>query len=293
MIRYNNIKNSLHLLFCLGLIILITGCIATEDINKESKLFEITEEVIAFSALSAVSAFEQVESTDVAQETTQTRFNIEEVEAYLPLVNTFMGEDNGFSVEVLDSSHAEYENRMDITIVDFTGDRVTYELHYNETITKIDDDEIESIITGVLIIDGITYQLYGELERDSDEESLEMTARIDDENYVTVNYEIERDIGEYETEFEYEVFQDKQLVQRTEIKFEQEDGETEMSLKFLQGTYESEYDFEIETDDGIKTIEIEYKISESGSVIEEGEYEAYINADGEVIYTRKEIQNKE
>ncbi len=78
-----------------------------------------------------------------------------------------------------------------------------------------------------------------------------------------------------------------------ELEFKESDEETEISMKFIQGTREIEYDFEVERDENNeRTIEIEYKISVDGSVVEEGEAEVKItfNEDTEQYVIRYTIE---
>ena len=261
----------------------------------DGELFASHEEMLGFSVISSVTALSslnQEPATANAQpsivrlsqvnDVFEILEDIEDLEPYLALVMTFMGEGNGFSVSVEASENDDYDHVMQIQSLNLKGESVIYTFYYNETIEyddEDDDSEFESIIEGIMIVDGVTYSLYGEREVEEDEESLMLIASLDDENYVTFHVEIEDDGDEFESEFEYELFVNKQLVKRTEISFEREEDELEMELKFIDGNRESEYEFEIEFDNGEITIEIEYKIVVDGTTVEEGDIEITITFD--------------
>lgn len=280
--------------------------------EESTSLFASSEELLGFSVVSTVTALhgEGQESPTAQNGLTFLNANedpfeilseIEALEPYLKLVETFMG-GTGYSVEVRESEMEDYEHTMVIAMKDITGETIHYTMHYNETIvdetTDEDQDyeEYESVLEGIMVIGETTYTLYGEREVDEGEEELQLTAKIDDENYATLEYEHEYDQGETETEFLYELYRNNVLVKSIEIDFEQDAEETEMSLKFLEGEKESEYDFEIEREDGKTKITIEYKIEYAGDTIEEGDIEVEITFDEEsgnyhVTYTI-EVESK-
>ena len=281
----------------LALFIIVAGAfalVACAENDETPTPTRSTEEVVGVSALASVSALGDVERIKTASaantvqtlnvnDTLEVLEDIEELEEYLDLVRTFMGTSNGVDVTVDVSEREEYEYAMNIQFVDMSGEFETYVLHYNETIVDEDeeDGEFESIIEGVLVINGTEYEVYGEREVEPEEEEFELTARLDDENYVVIKYEVEEEHDEYEFELQIEIFIDNQLAKRVEIEFEREDDETEMELKFIEGNRESEYEFEIEEDGNETTIDIEFKITEDGNLVEEGEIEILIVYDEE------------
>lgn len=143
---------------------------ACQPAQPETSVLDTQKQVLGFAAISAISTLEHLQSTPQAIQ--ETRFNAQDVDAYLDLIKTFMGEDNSFSVRVENSTFESYQYTMYITTADITGSREVHEFHYNETITEVEDDETESVIRGVMFVDGVGYQLYGEREVESGEESL-------------------------------------------------------------------------------------------------------------------------
>jgi len=279
--------------------------------DNNGGLFDETETMIGFSALSSVMTLHNnLDDTAVHQpqsmylsngdqaDTFDILAEIDDLTPYLDLVSSFMGEGNNFNVDVSTSDHEDYEHQMIISTVNMEGETINYTLHYNETFEDDEEDfdpeEYDSVIEGIMIIDEVTYTLYGERQIDLGEDSLELEAKLDDENYVTLDYEIEIESDEHSFEFDYEMYRDGQLVMSIEIEFEEDDEETELSLKFIKGNRESEFDFEVEIDGDERTVEIEYKISVDGNVIEEGEAEVKIvyNAETDQYVIRYEIQTK-
>ena len=272
------------------MLIAIAACSGQlSDEQDQSKMFDSSEELLGFAAVSTVTAFEGFNRETTMQDSTFTMLSaqenpfdilaeIDELEPYLKLVETFMGSGSGFEVNVEASEHEDYEHTMQISVRDITGEMVTYTMHYNETIVDEDeeDGEYESVLEGIMIIGETTYELHGEREVEEEEEELKLTAKLDDENYVTLYYEVEDEDDEFESEFLYEMFVDNQLVKSIEIEFEQDDEETEMELKFIEGNKESEYEFEIERDGDETAISIEFKIVVDGTTVEEGDIEVII-----------------
>ena len=291
------------------------GCQAIDDYLDNDKPLSTQEEVLGFSAISSVVALSDTQ-TPVAktsngitllnsEEPTLDLLNdIEELEPYLPLINTFIGGTPSFSVEEKESDLEDYEVLLEIQMLNLNQEVETYSFYYNEEIisdsSEDDDDdddkdqdvededtddeeeenEIESILSGIMIIGETTYTLEGERkmesEEDESEQVLNLVASLDDENYVTVEYTQETETDASETEFVYEHFVNNQMVKRTEFEFEDETGEKELSLKFLAGDTEMEFEFELENENGQRVIEVGFKKVVNGSVVDEGEMDIVI-----------------
>ena len=246
-------------------------------ISKEVSQSDITpstsEQVLGFAALSAVEELRQ----DNVNGVNNTTFDHERINSKLYIANTFLSDVAEFNVEVQPGSLQGYDKTMIISYLDINKNVNIHEFHYNETIIEVENDEIESSISGIIIVNGVEYILEGTKEEEEEEFEYDLIAFLDDENYITIKYEVqEKSEIDIEKEFEYERFVDKQLVYRIEIEFEiEEDGEKEITIKFLDGGFESEYSFKSELEDDGEEIKIEYKISEAGVVIEEGEFFSY------------------
>ncbi len=275
-------------MFVFVLMISLFAVAACSRDTETSSRFKSKDDVFGFSVLASIQGLEGLSSysmetpgsimTMSEHDTFEILSEIDELKPYLALVQSYLDEEQGFSVDITESDHADYEYAMTILALNMVGEYTSYVMHYNEEITDEDEDghEVESTLTGILVIDGVTYHLYAEREIGEFDESLELTASIDDDNYITIDYEIEIDTDEYETEFLLEVYQDNQLIKMIEINFEQDEGETELDLKFYKNGHESEYAFEIDRDGNTTTIDIDYKITQDGNLVEEGELEMTI-----------------
>ena len=288
--------------------LIIFGCSA--EGTGTSSTFETKEDIIGFSAVSSIIALdtgiaklsyeesgsvmslsETTTDTTTEQDTTTEKSTsdllaeIEELQDYLPIINSFLGDSSGYSVSVEASEMAEYEHKMVISVTDIDGEMKSYVFHYNETFEdeetddeeedEDDNDERNSTLSGMMVVGEQTYSLTGEREVETGEESLEMIASIDEENYVIIEYESETEDSEVETEFLSETYVNGDMVKMTEIEFEREDDETELNLYFIEGDNESIFEFEHETDDE-NTFEITFEIIEDGIVVDEGNIEAEV-----------------
>ncbi|MFP4287081.1 MAG: hypothetical protein ACLFRI_05230 [Candidatus Izemoplasmataceae bacterium] len=294
----------------------LSACaLSSNQVSNFTRLFDSSEDVYAFSALSAVSAMSELDNSTVIN-TAYTKLNesgddpivledIEALEPYLKLIETFMVND-GVRVTTDSSTLEGYEEMMLISIVDINGETVSYELHYNifnddeqeealdlEDEADLDDDsdeedeedlddeeeleeEIENRLEGILVINEASYVFTAAQEIENDEESFEMIAYLTESDYITIEYEIESEDGESETEFLLEMYQDDNLIKSTEIEFEYEDDETEMNLEFTLGNRVARYEFEIKEENNEQVIEIEFEISDSEGLVEEGTIEIFV-----------------
>lgn len=253
--------------------LILAGCQTSIEPSNNEVNISTTEEVLGFAALTAVEELKQdlsinrIENTNISQE---------QINSKLYIANTFLSDSARFDVNIQNQSDLGYNKTMIISYVDMDKNVNTHEFHYNETIMEVEDDEIKSSITGLIIVNGVEYILTGTKEQEENEYEYDLVASLDDENYITIKYEVENEGNEIEKEFEYERFVENQLEYRMEIEFEvEENDEKEINVKLLDGNFESEYSFKSEIEDGKKEIKVEYKISQDGVVINEREFSSY------------------
>ncbi len=247
--------------------------------KKSEKLFQTDEDILGFSALSSVTALNHLndknanlveEVSFASYETFSNEVDEEEIEDYdLSLVENYLSlikslkDKQGFKVEVVESDNDNYETLLIINLLDINNEQLDYQLYYNETI--IDDEE--SKIEGIMVVLDMTYHLQGKKEIEVDdeetEESLELKAYIDENNYVLLSYEIETEENEFEKEFKYSIYQNGKLIKSINIEFETEEDETEITLIFIEGSIKKEYEFEFEDDE----IEIKIKVKNNEGTI--------------------------
>lgn len=248
MVLKNNSQKVIISLFAFALL-LFSGCQISTDITQPQEFLSNSEQVLGFAALSAV---QELQKDVVVGEVANDGLDREKIDSKLYIANTFLGDVANFNVDVQNNSLRGYDKIMIITYVDMNKNINTHEFHYNETVVEVEDDEIKSEIQGFIIVNGVEYTLQGIKEEEDEEFEYDLIAFLDDENYLTIKYEVENSGFEIEKEFEYERFVDNQLVYRIEIEFEvEEDGEREINIKFLDGDFESEYSFKSEIENGV------------------------------------------
>ena len=161
-------------------------------------------------------------------------------DGYMGLVDSFLN-GSGYSVEVTDSSRAEYDEMMKISYSGLNGS-TKYEMHYNKMlIPDFDDDdrweeeeEEEYALKGVLVIDGIEYPVQGvrEIERERGEYESETQFRVtlEDGRSVWVEQSESSEKDEHELEYSYLIRENGRVVERSSFSFEEEKGETELEM---------------------------------------------------------------
>ena len=174
---------------------------------------------------------EQQPTEPAAPDTTVSAFP--ELDGYMGLVDSFLN-GNGYSVEVTDSSRAEYDEMMKISYSGLNGS-TKYEMHYNKMlIPDFDDDddrweeeeEEEYALKGVLVIDGMEYPVQGvreiERERGEYESETEFRVTLEDGRSVWVEQSESSEKDEHELEYSYLIRENGRVVERSSFSFEKE-----------------------------------------------------------------------
>lgn len=191
-----------------------------------------------------------------APDTTGSAFP--ELDGYMGLVDSFLN-GNGYSVEVTDSSRAEYDEMMKISYSGLNGS-TKYEMHYNKMlIPDFDDDdrwekeeeEEEYALKGVLVIDGMEYPVQGvreiERERGEYESETEFRVTLEDGRSVWVEQSESSEKDEHELEYSYLIRENGRVVERSSFSFEEEKGETELKMITEKNGKRESFSFEKET----------------------------------------------
>ena len=235
---------------------------------------------------------EQQPSEPAAPDTTGSAFP--ELDGYMGLVDSFLN-GNGYSVEVTDSSRAEYDEMMKISYSGLNGS-TKYEMHYNKMlIPDFDDDddrweeeeEEEYALEGVLVIDGMEYPVQGvreiERERGEYESETEFRVTLEDGRSVWVEQSESSEKDEHELEYSYLIRENGRVVERSSFSFEEEKGETELEMIAEKNGKRESFSFEKETYRGR-----EYIFLRVGSGRETKSY--LVVSDGNGGYTYEEVR---
>lgn len=143
-------------LFILSIGVAFTACneeaTTVETTLGEEIEFVSTDQVFTVEALSAASLLDvssvstmnyvplaEVTTEEPADEEILVTEEIDQVDKYLELMETFLGDNNGLSVTILESDRAEYEFLISFTTVDVLGNTIEYIMYYNETVFVSED----------------------------------------------------------------------------------------------------------------------------------------------------------
>lgn len=207
----------------------------------------------------------------------------------LDLVDELLKGDTIKSEEVAVSEGDEYFGTYDkyytLTVNQIDGNTEDYKFYYTETLEapeadEDDDDdkkdeeeeEVSSNLDGVVLLGEKTYKMHGEKEvsKEGQEVEVEYSFVITDEETkekVIVKHESETDGDENENEYSYARHDATgKLVEKVKIDFEQENNETEYSVKTMSNGDKKHYKFKFEEKGGQKFVKV--KIIENQEVIE-------------------------
>ncbi len=150
-----------------------------------------------------------------------------------------------------------------------------------------DDNEVVYLLTGLVISDGIEYNVEGKrVIEDNGDEIMRLRSFIDRDNYVKVSYMLDAD--DNTEKFFFEVVTDGVLVSSSKVKVMEEEGELKVFLEMATATEASRYVFKVYDEDGTTIYQIRYDIKVEGEVVESGIIHIYATVDeetGDIIYT--------
>lgn len=281
----------------LALIVICAGCSLIQPQEKSNAVVLDTNESLAFSAYMAsgllssdVTLKNQNEILLFNGEMTDTmaiETELEDVNVYFNKLKAFMnqGVENALQIQEKASEREGYTNMFSFTIEEKTY-TVHYSMTYQNQSEKEEDDEQEFILSGIMILDEIEYEITGASEIEEDEQKMWFET-IDKENSGN-KVRIERKTEEDEQKFEIETTIGG-VKEMAEIKFENEEDEQKVELKLKNNGSESCYEFKREIEENNEyCYKFEYQI---GNI--EGEVKITETADGEGNYTyRYEIKEE-
>ncbi len=107
-----------------------------EALSAASLLDVSSVSALNFVPLTEVTTVETVDDEVIGTE------EIDQVDKYLELIETFLGDNNGLSVSVLESDREGFDNLISFTSVDVLGNVIVYFMYYNETVfvSEVVDD---------------------------------------------------------------------------------------------------------------------------------------------------------
>lgn len=204
----------------------------------------------------------------------------------LDLVDELLKDDTIKSEEVAIKEGDEYFGIYDVyytlTVNQIDGTTEEYKFYYKETLEapEIDEEdekdeeeeEVSSNLDGVVLLGEKTYTMHGEKEvsKEGQEVEVEYSFVITDEETkekVIVKHESETGGDENENEYSYARHDASgKLVEKVKIDFEQENNETEYSVKTMSNGDKKHYKFKFEEKGGQKFVKV--KIIENQEVVQ-------------------------
>ena len=251
-------------------------------------LDEMQQNTALAKALNLRSNDDSLEGVELTEE------EIEEVKAQLALLENYMGE-NAIKIEQSapaedDEYYAVYEVKMVVSTKNLEGEVQNYTMYFNQTETKneneIDKDdnkdeskweyesEQEFALEGIVISGENVYAMSGKKEIETETEdgvtesetSYEMTVRGENGEYIVFEQSYEEEEGETEQKYEYKIYNNRELVKRFELEFENENNEQEIEMKSYENGRVFQCKYEKKTGNGKDYIEAE--VMKDGRMIE-------------------------
>lgn len=221
-------------------LVLLAGCASTsssgssegtsttggiEDVINTSE----SSDLFAYEAATSIGLLATIDTTTVkAANRAVSETLVDQITSYLPSIEAALrGEEILLQNRLVPSDRTEYEYKLEVQYQDIAAEDVSFTMYYNETPLVEDDfddrfdDEEESRIDGLVVIDDAEFAMRGTKEREDDELEVSFSYHIDDSNYVRVSQEIERG----EQEFQYEVYENRRMIHSYSLEMENDEVE--------------------------------------------------------------------
>lgn len=275
-------KKTLGIIFILLVGLYLTACGSDkEESLGENDLLSLSViggvKDINFNQMININLSDFEDEKDNNQEDKAEIDNSDHLELMLNLMN-----DKTYSNQVVESDDEDYENLLLIKVA-----KEEFKFYFNEKVIKheIDDEEEDEYeeekiteISGIIINNEITYQVFGEksyeFESETDDDKieiedeleLELKISLDKDNYSLIKYEVENeqeDEGlELEKSLNFKTYVNNKKVNEMKIDFELEDNELEIKLEIKEQSKEFKYELKNKNKNEI-TIKYEIKTSDN------------------------------
>lgn len=268
--------------------------------------YTTNSELVAMSATSSALILDEMQQNTALAKALNTRDGnslegvelteeeIEEVKAQLAVLENYMGE-NAIKVEQSapaedDEYYGVYEVKMVVSTKNLEGETQSYTMYFNQTETKNEDkvdkddhfdedrweyeSEQEFALEGIVISGENVYTMTGRKEVETETEGFEtetetsykMTVSGDNGEYIVFEQSYEEEDGESEQQYEYKIYNNRELVKRFELEFETENNSQEIEMKSYENGQVFRCKYEKKTRNGKDYIEAE--VMKDGRMIE-------------------------
>ena len=222
-----------------------------------------------------------------------------ELDGYMALVESLLS-DGGFNVTTEASDREGYQVKSVVTYRDMHGNAIGYTMYYNEVlIPDYDDDddddwdeiEEEYYIEGIMIVDGAEYPVRGERSSESEpgesEDETEFIVTLSSTRRMVVEQSVETEGGEHEREYNYVIYEGRNVIERSTFEYEVEYGETEIEMTHYKDGVNTVFFFDKEMRHGKEVIRI--RVGSTASPTASYIVNLVENADGTTSYTYERI----
>lgn len=132
--------------------------------------------------------------------------------------------------KIEDTVDDAYKNKMIIQPFFNSNFDLEYTIYFNKTKTIIEDEEELFDFEGIIIINNMTYQIEGKIEKEDDEIEATLKVTINSNEYFIIKQEKESD----EEEFIYTAFVDNVKTKEYALSYEIEDDEIEVVIEMKE-----------------------------------------------------------
>lgn len=222
-----------------------------------------------------------------------------ELDGYMALVESLLS-DGGFNVTTEASDREGYQVKSVVTYRDMHGNAIGYTMYYNEVlIPDYDDDddddrdeiEEEYYIEGIMIVDDAEYPIRGERSSESEpgesEDETEFIVTLSSTRRMVVEQSVETEGGEHEREYNYVIYEGRNVIERSTFEYEVEYGETEIEMTHYKDGVNTVFFFDKEMRHGKEVIRI--RVGSTASPTASYIVNLVENADGTTSYTYERI----
>lgn len=223
-----------------------------------------------------------------------------ELDGYMALVESLLS-DGGFNVTTEASDREGYQVKSVVTYRDMHGNAIGYTMYYNEVlIPDYDDDdddddwdetEEEYYIEGIMIVDGAEYPVRGERSSESEpgesEDETEFIVTLSSTRRMVVEQSVETEDGEHEREYNYVIYEGRNVIERSTFEYEVEYGETEIEMTHYKDGVNTVFFFDKEMRHGKEVIRI--RVGSTASPTASYIVNLVENADGTTSYSYERI----
>ena len=267
---------SLHFSYILSLVVVVivavlifnqggnstTPNVLTKQVGSIEKAY--AKQVVTLAGFAEEMGTSSISYTGLLNEDYSTNYDdiASKINEYFKAVSLLLNEESTtYEIEVLTNEEYSYKLTTKYKVLNDIFQTVIY---YNEKPLdekykdKDDLDEVETILDGVVVSDGIKRSFYGKKEIEQDEIEVEITLEIDKNNYLRVSHEKEYN----EQELKYEFF-DKKPNDNShpykEVSIEYDSFENKVSIEFEEDNEEYEINFHYHGKGQENKVEVQYR----------------------------------